>query len=339
MTDTSLGGLLASAPPDLSDDLAARLAREVFGVEGRIKRLTSERDLNIHIATPSQGYVLKLANPAEAPEVTDFQTKALLHLEGAGLPVPRVIRTQDGATEARTPHGVLRLLTYLEGVPLHLVPQSAGLRAAMAAMNARITRALHGFAHPAADHVLQWDIKQASALRPMLPAIGDVGLHAVATRTLDHFDAEVAPRLAGLRWQVVHADMNPHNVLVTAEGDQIAGVLDFGDMVRTPLVCDLAVTASYQIDPADALGSLAGFVAAYHAVLPLTADEVALIPALVAARMLTTLAITWTRAARYPDNAPYILRNFPSARDGLLALSALDPDETGTALRRACGME
>jgi hypothetical protein len=55
--------------------------------------------------------------------------------------------------------------------------------------------------------------------------------------------------------------------------------------------------------------------------------------------MLTTLAITSTRAARYPDNAPYILRNFPSARDGLLALSALDPDETGTALRRACGME
>jgi hydroxylysine kinase len=105
------------------------------------------------------------------------------------------------------------------------------------------------------------------------------------------------------------------------------------------LVCDLAVTASYQIDPADALGSLTGFVAAYHAVLPLTAEEIALLPALVAARMLTTLAITSTRAARYPENAPYILRNFPSARDGLLALSALDATETRTALQRACGME
>lgn len=339
MTDTPLGGLLAAPPPDLSDDLAARLAREVFGVEGRMKRLTSERDLNIHIATPAQGYVLKLANPAEPPEVTDFQTKALLHLEGAGLPVPRVIRTLAGATEAVVPQGVLRLLTYLEGVPLHLVAPSAALRAAMAAMNARITLGLQGFDHPAADHVLQWDIKQASALRSMLPAIADVGLRAVATATLDQFDAEVAPRLAALRWQVVHADMNPHNVLVTPDGSDIAGVLDFGDMVRTPLVCDLAVTASYQIDPADAMGSLAGFVAAYHAVLPLTADEIALVPALVAARMLTTLAITSTRAARYPDNAPYILRNFPSARGGLLALSALDPFDTGTALRRACGME
>jgi hydroxylysine kinase len=306
MTDTPLGGLLAAPPPELSDAEAARLARDVFGVEGRMKRLTSERDLNIHIATPSQGYVLKLANPAEPPEVTDFQTKALLHLEGAGLPVPRVIRTLSGATEARGPQGILRLLTYLEGMPLHLVAPSGLLRASMAAMNARITRALQGFDHPAADHVLQWDIKQAGSLRPMLPAI---------------------------------ADMNPHNVLVTADGDGIAGVLDFGDMVRTPLVCDLAVTASYQIDPADALGSLTGFVAAYHAVLPLTAEEIALVPALVAARMLTTLAITSTRAARYPENAPYILRNFPSARDGLLALSALDATETRTALQRACGME
>lgn len=339
MTDTPLGGLLAAPPPELSDAEAARLARDVFGVEGRMKRLTSERDLNIHIATPSQGYVLKLANLAEPPEVTDFQTKALLHLEGAGLPVPRVIRTLSGATEARGPQGILRLLTYLEGMPLHLVAPSGLLRASMAAMNARITRALQGFDHPAADHVLQWDIKQAGSLRPMLPAIADAGLRAVATATLDHFDAEVAPKLGALRWQVVHADMNPHNVLVTADGDGIAGLLDFGDMVRTPLVCDLAVTASYQIDPADALGSLTGFVAAYHAVLPLTAEEIALVPALVAARMLTTLAITSTRAARYPENAPYILRNFPSARDGLLALSALDATETRTALQRACGME
>lgn len=339
MTEPSLGGLLASAPPDLADAEAARLARDIFGVEGRMKRLTSERDLNIHIATPARGYVLKLANPAEPPEVTEFQTKALLHLEGAGLPVPQVIRTLSGATEAQTPHGVLRLLTYLEGMPLHLVPRSAALRAAMAAMNARITLGLQGFDHPAADYVLQWDIKQAASLRPMLPAIADDDLRAVATRTLDHFDAHVAPRLASVRWQVVHADMNPHNVLVTADGRGIAGVLDFGDMVRTPLVCDLAVTASYQIDPSDALGSLAGFVTAYHAVLPLMPDEIDLIPALVAARMLTTLAITSTRAVRYPDNAPYILRNFASARDGLLALSALRPEETQTALRRACGME
>jgi hypothetical protein len=40
--------------------------------------------------------------------------------------------------------------------------------------------------------------------------------------------------------------------------------------------------------------------------------------------MLTTLAIASARAARYPDNAPYILRNVPSASAGLRALQGLN---------------
>ena len=122
MQDHPLHGLLSSAPPVLSDTEAARLAQQHFSVSGRLKRLTSERDLNIHIATPAMGYVLKLANPAEPPEVTDFQTQALLHLAATDLPVPRVIRTTDGQTCAKTPHGILRLLTYLQGTPLHTTP-------------------------------------------------------------------------------------------------------------------------------------------------------------------------------------------------------------------------
>lgn len=48
--------------------------------------------------------------------------------------------------------------------------------------------------------------------------------------------------------------------------------------------------------------------------------------------MLTTLAIAHTRAARYPENATYILRNVPTARDGLTALAGLDPATIRTAM-------
>ena len=57
-----------------------------------------------------------------------------------------------------------------------------------------------------------------------------------------------------------------------------------------------------------------------------------LFPALVATRMLTTLAIAYTSAARYPENAAYILRNVPTARDGLTALARLDPATIQTAM-------
>ena len=60
-----------------------------------------------------------------------------------------------------------------------------------------------------------------------------------------------------------------------------------------------------------------------------------LLPDLSATRMLTTLAITSARAAAFPENAAYILRNFADARDGLCALAALDRTTVKTNLQTA----
>lgn len=322
MTDQILGSSLTTAPPVLMPQHAAALALRHFGVTGELTSLTSERDLNFRLTTAQGTYVLKLANAAEPPEVTAFQTAALLHLVASPLPVPRVIRCLDGATEAVTPHGILRLLTYLHGRPLHQTPRSPAQCAAMGTVAARLSLGLQGFDHPAADHVLQWDIKQAAALRPLLPYITD-DLRPLATETLNRFDRDLAPQLPGLRAQVVHNDLNPHNLLADPDDPaHITGILDFGDMVRTPLICDAAVAASYHIDPNCAWDSLQTFASAYHAVLPLTATEAALLRDLTETRMLTTLAIASARAARYPKNAAYILRNVPAAAAGLRALAA-----------------
>ena len=325
--------ILTSPPPTLTNTQATTLARQHFGISGTLRRLTSERDMNIRITTPTARYVLKLANPAEPASLTDFQTQALLHLAATNLPIPRVIRTLTWQTAANPPHGALRLLTYLDGTPQHVTPKTMTQSRNMARMAARLTLGLQGFAHPAAHHTLQWDIKHASQLRPLLPAIADPDLRALATRSLDRFDADIAPALASLRAQVVHNDLNPHNVLTDpANPDTITGILDFGDMVHTPLICDVAITASYQITPDDVLQSLLTFAAAYHAVLPLTKPELHLLCDLIATRMLTTIAITSARAAAFPHNAPYILRNFAAARDGLCVLAALNRTDVRTAL-------
>lgn len=331
--------LLATRPPYVAPEVVQALLAQHYGLSGTMTPLTSERDLNLRLVTAERGYVVKFANRAEPREVTDFQTAALLHLEGKGLPVPQVIRTRSGATEVETVDGRLRVLTYLEGRPMHSAAPSPARRRAMGEMAARISLGLQGFSHAGADHVLQWDIRHAATLRPLLAHVPQ-DLADLCDTTLTQFEARVLPRLPECRWQVVHNDLNPHNVLVdTDQPDRIAGVLDFGDMVRTPLVCDLGVAASYQVDPDAALESLVAFTAAYHRVLPLRPVELALVADLTAARMLTTICITSWRAARYPENSAYILRNYSSARAGLLALSALRPADVMAALTHACPME
>ena len=322
--DDPLGSILSSAPPDFSALESAGLLAHHWGLAGELARLTSERDLNWRVTTPAGRFVLKFANAAEDPEITRFQNLALQHIaqRDPSLPVPRVVPTLDGATDVVLPSGhLMRLLSWLDGHLLYLAPPGAALRRAMGEMAARLTRALEGFAHPAADHVLQWDIKQAAALRPLLPAIADPALRDLCGRWLDLFDTRLAPALRGLPWQVVHADLNPHNVLTDdTDHARIAGVLDFGDMVYTPRICDLAVAASYLLDQGKALESLDEIATSWASILPLSAQERAVLPGLTAIRMVTTIALASHRAALYPENAPYILRNLPTARQGLLAL-------------------
>lgn len=337
--DLPLGSLLTSPPPALRvAEVAGHVARH-WGLYGIFSPLTSERDLNFRLDADHGRFVVKIANRAEPRGQTRFQNRALRHIAAhdGDLPVPRVVAAKDGRDDAILPSGhMMRVITWLDGTPLHMARRGAAQRAALAQGLARLTIALQGFDDPAADHLLLWDIKNAARLRPLLPLVPDTDLRAICDAVLDRFDA-LAPALAGLRQQVVHSDLNPHNLLVAPDDpDRLAGIIDFGDMVKTPVICDLAVACAYQIDRAAPLASLVDFAAAYHRINPLTATERDMLFDLTATRMVTTVAITGWRAAEYPENRDYILRNFPSARAGLMALASVPRADALAALAAAC---
>ena len=336
--DGPAGSLLGLPPPQLFPAALTSLAQIHWGVTGTLTRLTSERDLNHRLDTATASYTLKLANPAEPVAMTDFQTAALRHVAARdpGLAVPRVQPALDGRHIIPIPEGALRLLTWCPGTPVARLPLSPALAHTIGDALARLTQALAGFDHPGADHVLLWDIKQFPRLAPLVPALPKDLRHAVDSFR-QHFERAIAPALGSLPTQVVHSDFNLHNLLADpADPSRITGILDFGDMVRTPRICDLAVAAAYLVDPSDPLTLLVPLVTAYHSRLPLGRPELALLPDLIRARMLTSLTISTWRAARYPENAEYILRNAPSARAGLAAFAATDPARLADALLAAC---
>lgn len=323
---------------------AAALAAQAFGVSGHATLLTSERDQNFRIDVPGQaGYVLKITHPAEDTGVTDFHTQAQLHLmhADATLPIPRLIATRDGASvywrESDDARQAVRLITFVPGVPLHKVARSAAQRRALGTALARIDLALGSFSHAHASHRLLWDLQHLAQLRPLLACIDDAERRALAQRCLDRFEARVAPVLPTLRRQVIHNDLNPYNVLVDADDhDRVAAIFDFGDMVEAPLVQEIAVAAAYQLaDAPDPLATAAECIGAYHARLPLTDTEIALLPDLIAARLLTTVLITSWRARAHPENSTYILRNSGLSWNGLERLEAMGMDNALQSLRAA----
>jgi len=340
--------VLNSSAPAISDDRARDIVARFFGISGSVLRLTSERDRNFRIkADDGREYVLKFANSAEPVAVTRLQTDALLHMEKVApdLPVPRIIPTRDGASELHLDladgSSVVRLLTFLEGEPLHKVPRISAQRRNIARCLGRLDWALRGAPHPLPGHELQWDIKNALKLRAHAGAIPDAARRRRVEGILDDFEAFVAPRLSSLRSQVIHNDFNPHNILMAPNDlTQVSGILDFGDMVETPLVIELAVACSYQVSAGShPLATIAEFASAYHAVNPLEPAELEVLFDLIRARLVTTVVVTGWRAARYPENRDYILRNNPPAWAALDQLDSIGREEARDYLVKACAMK
>lgn len=330
------------------DARAAELAR-LWGLSGRLKRLTGERDTNFRLDEADGGqWVLKISHPEEAPSVGAFQAEALIHVVATdpGLPVPRVRRTLDGQpwhllAAAQTPDGhprLVRVVSWLEGVPVASRPQGPASRAALGRVMARLDRALAGFSHPGQDHDLVWDLSRAHELRDRLGHVTDPDLRRLTSDVLEAHAADWGPRAAGMRRQVIHNDMNPHNILMDeAAEDRLAGIIDFGDMVAAPLVNELGVALSYQpVDGAHPLAAAGEVLAAYHALYPLTAEEFAVLPGLIRTRMAATVATSHWLASIRPENRDYLLRNMPRAAAGLARLARLPEAEAAAYLRRAC---
>lgn len=334
----------AAAPVPLA--WAQKAVAEHFGRDGKLSLLTGERDSNFRLdATDGPRCMLKVSHPEEDAVVADFQTQALLHIARTdpGLPVQRLVPAKNGAVSLLLPDDqgrprVVRLFSYLEGLPMPQAPRSAAQRTATARLLARLDVALAGLSHPAGALELPWDIQRADRVRTLLAYIPDTARQALAHRALDAFETRARPVLPALRRQPVHNDFNIYNLLVDpAATDVVSGILDFGDMVEAPVLNDLAVAASYQLDETgDALATIAAFAAAYHAVSPLQDSEMALLLDMIRARLVMVVAISGWRAARHPDNAGYLLRNNAVSWARLAACDVYSPAQAHQAIAAAC---
>lgn len=343
--DPLLASILTTVSPSVSEPDARSLALEHYGLHATVRKLSSERDQMFRLAAESGSqYLLKISNPAEPPEITDFQTAAIEFIEtqDPSLPVQRLIPDLGGKTALRlsisgTAPRTVRLLSFLQGKPVASVNITQRLRSNLGVMLARLALALDGFDHPQADYELAWDIAHLLRLEPLLSSVADRPRRELVEMFIDQFREFALPRLGSVRRQVVHNDLNTHNVLVDPHDmETVSGVFDFGDVVRTQRINDVAIGASYHVGHEDPdLAHVLAFLSGYNHVSALTEAEIDLLPELIAARHVATVLITGWRAQLYPENSAYILKNNGVAWTGLEALSRISLNKAREIFHRA----
>jgi 4-aminobutyrate aminotransferase-like enzyme/Ser/Thr protein kinase RdoA (MazF antagonist) len=340
---TRVETVLEASAPSFSSREAEAIAEQGFDVQASAQLLESERDQNFRMrAKDGSEWVLKIANPAENPAILDLQTRALLHIAeiDPGLSVPRVKSTPDGASfhEISAADGrrfIVRLLSFLPGRLLDVATLHPVLARDVGAAAARLARALRGFFHPAARHELLWDLTQAPDLRIRTHHILEPARRRVVDAVLDHFEATVLPQLKKQRAQVIHNDGSRLNTHVDV--DRVSGVIDFGDLIHAPLVCDLAVPISeLLVDHTDPIAIASEITAGYHAVTALEDDELRLIFDLVSTRCAMSIAVANWRVRDHPDNAAYIMDGIEETGALLGQMREWGADRMYEALRQAC---
>ena len=331
--------------PAIPLETAREVALALWGLRAEPRPLTGERDANFRLrAEDGRQFVLKFANPAEDAGFRDMQVAALRHIARAApeLAVPRVVALRDGTVEGlvTSASGVayhVRLLSWIDGLPVGLSTRSAAQRAASGEILARLQAALRGFTHRASDTRIVWDLAHSLAMREVadvLPAT----VRDVLLPVLDEFETSVTPIQRHLRRQVVHNDFNHANILVDPDAhDRIAGVIDFGDMAETAVVFDAAIAAYSQHGNDMPIAEAAGhMLRRYHAISPLLPEEIAILPLLMATRAVMAVALACYHHHAQPDNDHYRM-SMDKIMDRLALVTALRSQDVVQGLRRACG--
>jgi len=346
----------AATAPRFTRAQAKVLAHKHFGLMGETAELAGERDQNFLITTPKgRRFVLKIANPAEDRAVLEFQNEAMLHLgrrEGTALG-PHLYRDQKGRTIAEEKDDAgnvfaIRLVSYIEGVPLaEARPQTPELLTELGRFIARLTSALATFNHPAAKREFYWDLGVGPEIvRRYRDLIGEPDRRALVDHYLKMVEETAGPKAEALPKSVVHNDANDYNVIVSrpdaGEGTfgerSIAGIIDFGDMVHSYTLADLAVACAY-ITPGkdDPLAAAARVAAGYHAERPLGDLDLELLFPLIVLRLIMSVAICAHQTSLRPDNEYLTISNAPIWKL-LERLRGVHPRLAEGHFREACGL-
>jgi 4-aminobutyrate aminotransferase-like enzyme/Ser/Thr protein kinase RdoA (MazF antagonist) len=309
---------VVTAAPAVDAAAASHVAAAVFGVSGLVAELGSQHDANFVLeATDGRRLLLKFAHPSTTVEELTAQSEAAARFAwaAAGIAAPLTHRALDGALVSAVPLGaggsplLVRMLDFVEGTPLsgsgYLAPSVV---AQLGAYGARSVLALAGFEHLGTRRDLEWNLQNAGRLvDDLLPAVADAGLAGRLRSATDAALHAVSTVEAELPGQVIHGDITDDNVVARPAGPggrlEPCGVIDFGDVIQSWAVAELAVTCSSVLHHHGASApSILPAVRAFHALRSLSSAEADALWPLVVARAATLVVSAHHSAAIDPGN-------------------------------------
>ncbi|MGH3471837.1 MAG: aminotransferase [Nocardioidaceae bacterium] len=335
-----------SPNPCIDDAVARQLLRHRWGLSGTLTDIGSLEEQNLRLdCGDGRSFVLKVADAKLPRAELELQNAAMSRVAAAldDVAIPTAVPTLEGDHLVEHDEHWVRLLTWVDGSTLDEQPWLYRAdRVAIGRLAARVAGALDGLENAAVDRPIVWDPRRAGqVVDAMEGQIADPELRRIVAAALQ--DVRALRPAEGLPLRVIHADVTPSNVTGHPAADSsggVSGVIDFGDVMRTWRVCDVACSALGVVEhPAsrgDLLGAAMSVLEGYHGLTHLTEDEAEAFWPLLLARAAANAAITDVQGRSNPDNA-YAVGAAHTGREALEVLLAVPRTVATAAARIATG--
>ncbi len=328
---------------NFSEEQISGIAKQYYAINTRATLLNGYDELN-YLLTSGDGkkYILKIATDVHGYAFLDAQVQIINHLSKSSISrkFQHFLLNKDGrelstmTVEGRNYY--LRILSFIEGVFwVDVKEHSDSLLYNLGSFLGIMDKALINFSHPAMHRRYTWDIQTAPDAQQKLQYIKDHDRRRIVAYFLLQFETEVVPLLSSLRTAYIHNDANDYNILVN--GNDIAGLIDFGDMVHSQLINNLAVACTYaMLHNADPLHAASLVVKGYHEKYALTQQEVDILYWLIAGRLCISVTSSAYNASLNSDNVHHFVTE-AAAWDLLYQLIRINPIKAQNSFRTACG--
>ncbi len=280
----------------LDDAEIKRILKEEWDIDAdELHVLEGYFDINRRVVTRDKSFVFK-ATVYDSEDIIDLQNKAMLHLRKKGMSVPEPIPNKDGKLIVKHAGLLLRVLTWIPGEQMGKKDWPPEVLRQAGALVAKIDNALADFDHPSADHEITADISQALINIPYVEELDDPDV----TQIFHEFEKQVLPALQDLPKHVIHNDGHQHNLVVN--NGTVAGLIDFGDMVKTQVINGLAVCLATFLLIKQDFATAAHLYTGYISERSINAAEQQLLPSLIKTRIAFLLAEASHETKEHPDN-------------------------------------
>ena len=316
-----------------------------YGLVVRIRKLTGHVDTNYLLSENNVAkFVLKLSKDLTIRPFLEAQHLIFEQLKVVkNYSFPQVVADNDGKsinifTDDDGSQYLARVLEYLPGKFLAESSKSDTLLTGFGSFLATMDQLLlHNHPLEIVSRHYEWDLQHFLEYTDYLEYITDPAKRKIIEYFLLQFRENIQPLGLRFRKSLIHNDANDWNIL--SDADKVIGAIDFGDMVFSYTVNEVAVGATYiALDADDPLDRVSKVLEGYHHILPLKEIELDNIYYLIAARLCMSACQSARLKLEDPRNTYLSIHEIP-VWTLLGKWLSISPDLAANSFRHSCGFK